>query len=125
MNIDFEAALKYIDLGSYDKAIIMLKSAIEKESEDPSTATQYRCVLAELYANLGRKEESRAEFEQVLTYCVRTNTLPKQRGIAKAYIDALDGKLPPNAQRPGDSPIVPKPRQDRGFIAKQSRKNHK
>lgn len=127
MNVDFEAALRYIDLGSYDTAIKMLKSAIEKEADAPDTATKYRCVLGELYANLGRQQESRAEFEQVLNYCESTCTLPQQRGIAKAFIDAFDGKAPaPEAEkRPGFVPLVPKPMQDRGFIAKQTRKNHR
>ncbi|MGN1108521.1 MAG: hypothetical protein ACI4RK_03980 [Oscillospiraceae bacterium] len=131
MNIDFEAALKYIDLGSYDKAIDKLKTAIENETEknDLSTATQYRCVLGELYANLGRKDESKAEFEKVLDYCDETHTLQKQGNIAATYISAFEGKLPaqpqPAAKRPGDVPLVPKPVQNKAFIAKQSRKNHK
>lgn len=127
MNIDFEAALRYIDLGSYDTAIEKLKTAIDNEKENPEAATQYRCVLGELYANLGRKDESRAEFEQVLDYCDDTHDLPKQRAIAKTYIDAFDGKIPVQeaAKRPGDAPLVPKPRQDKGFIARQSRKNHR
>ncbi len=129
MNIDFEAALKYIDLGSYDKAIEKLRSAIDKEKDNPETAAQYRCVLGELFANLGRKDESRAELEQVLDYCDETHTLEKQRAIAQTYIDAFDGKIAhPAAQpakRPGDVPLVPKPRQDKGFINRQSRKNHR
>lgn len=130
MNIDFEAALRYIDLGNYDKAIEMLKSAIDKEKENPSAAAQYRCVLGELYANLGKVEESRTEFEQVLDYCDETNTLEKQRTIAKTFIDAFDGNLPSmpsqeKTKRPGHVPLVPKPIQDKGFIAKQSRKNHR
>lgn len=130
MNFEFEAALRYIDLGSYDKAVEMLKTSIEKESEDPGTAAQIRCVLGELYANLGNTEEARAEFEKVLDYCDQTNTLAKQRVIAQTYIDAFNGKLPPkvpqeHTKRPGYVPLVPKPVQDRGFIAKQSRKNHR
>ncbi|MGN1339089.1 MAG: tetratricopeptide repeat protein [Oscillospiraceae bacterium] len=129
MNMDFEAALRYIDLGSYDTAIKMLKSAIEKEENDPDTATKYRCVLGELYANLGRKDESRAEFEQVISYCDSTSTLAQQRTIAQTFIDAFDGKVAaPEAQpqkRPGYVPLVPKPQQDKDFIAKQTRKNHR
>ena len=129
MNIDFEAALRYIDLGSYDNAVKKLKSAIDSEKENnPEEAAQYRCVLGELYANLGQQEDSRAEFLQVIEYCDSTNTLQKQRVIAQTYLDAFDGKLPqpePQQKRPGYVPLVPKPQQDRGFIAKQSRKNHK
>ena len=131
MNIDFEAALRYIDLGSYEKAIASLKSAISKEIENDnkSDATQYRCVLGELYANLGKKEESRKEFEQVIDFCDETNTLQKQHAIAAAYIDAFNGKIiaepAPAAKRPGYISLVPKPQQDKGFIQRQSRRNRK
>ena len=54
-NINFEAALKYIDLGSYDKAVEKLKLAIDEESskDNDTRATEYHCVLGELYAQLG------------------------------------------------------------------------
>lgn len=129
MNMDFEAALKYIDLGSYDKAIEKLQSAIEKESGDEDTAMQYRCVLGELHANLGNAAEARAEFEKVLAYCEETHTLQKQKAIAQTYIDAMDGKLEmpkqPAQKRPGDVPVVPKPVQNKGFISRQMSKKHR
>lgn len=129
MNIDFEAALKYIDLGSYDKAIEKLRSAIEKEGDDQDTATQYRCVLGELFANLGRVEESREEFGKVLDYCEETHTLQQQRHIAQTYIDVFDGKIkmPEREQpkRPGDAPLIPKPRQNTAFISRQTSKRHR
>lgn len=130
MNIDFEAALQYIDLGSYEKAIDKLKSAISKETEkgDITTATEYRCVLGELYANLHMIEESTDEFNQVLDFCDENFTLQKQREIAQTYIDIFNGKVPASlanerVKRLGDVPLVPKPRQDTAFIAKQSRKH--
>ena len=130
MNMDFEAALKYIDLGSYDKAIEKLNSAIAKEDEsDKGVATQYRCVLGELLVKLGRAEESRTEFDKVLAYCEETHTLQQQKVIAQTYIDAMDGKLPapeqPSAKRPGDVPLVPKPVQNKGFISRQMSKKHR
>ena len=129
MNMDFEAALKYIDLGSYDKAIEKLSSAIEQESGDEDTAMQYRCVLGELHANLGNAAEARAEFEKVIAYCDEHLTLEKQRAIAQPYIDAMDGKLKTPEQaaqkRPGDAPIVPKPVQNKGFISRQMSKKHR
>lgn len=131
MNIDFEVALKYIDLGSYDKAIEKLNSAISKEEEGGKAdlATQYRCVLGELYAKLGDTKNARTEFYKVIDYCDDTNTLQKQRTIAKTYINVFDGiiKAPeqPEAKRPGDAPLVPKPVQNKSFIAKQTRKNHR
>lgn len=127
--MDFEAALKYIDLGSYDKAIEKLNSAIEQESGNQDTAIQYRCVLGELHANLGHGEESRAEFEKVLEYCEETHTLQKQKVIAQTYIDAMDGKLEmpkqPAQKRPGDVPVVPKPVQNKGFISRQMNRKHR
>ena len=63
-NINFEAALKYIDLGSYDKAVEKLKLAIDEESskDNDTRATEYHCVLGELYAQLGKEDEAREEF---------------------------------------------------------------
>lgn len=125
MNVEFEAALKYIDLGSYDKAVSMLNTAIEKAGGDTDEGMQYRCVLGELYANIGNVEKSREEFTKVLDYTVESHTLEKQRQIASTYLDAFDGKLPmpqKKIERPGDAPIVPKPRQNAAFIAKKTRK---
>lgn len=126
MNINFEAALKYIDLGNYEKAVEKLNTAIEQAGGDTEEGTQYRCVLGELYANIGNAEKSREEFEKVINYTEDTNTLSRQRDIARAYIDAFDGKTAapaPKLRRPGDAPLVPKPRQNSAFIAKQTRKH--
>ena len=126
MNINFEAALQYINLGNYERAVEKLNLAIEAAGGDTDEGTQYRCVLAELYANMGILNQSREEFEKVIEYTEKTNTLAKQRAIARAYLDAFDGKnaMPrEKIQRPGDAPIVPKPRQNAAFIAKQSRKH--
>ncbi len=126
MNIDFEAALKYIDLGNYDKAVEKLNSVIEAAGENTDEEMQYRCVLGELYANIGKKELSKEQFLKIMDYTDNVTTLPKQRSIAQAYLDAFEGKaqLPKEKiKRPGDAPIVPKPRQNASFIAKQSRKH--
>lgn len=126
MNIDFEAALKYIDLGNYERAVEKLNSAIEAVGEDTDEGIQYRCVLGELYANIGNVNQSQEEFVRVMEYTDNSQTLPKQRAIAQAYLDAFAGKTAmPKEQihRPGDAPLVPKPRQNAAFIAKQSRKH--
>lgn len=134
MNMDFQAALRYIDLGDYNKAIKLLNKAItdEEAAENGIEATQYRCVLGELLINIPKPEEARAEFEKVIAYCDEYNVLDKQRAIARTYIDALDGKLAmpkqqsaPAEKRPGYIPLVPKPVQDKGFIAKQMNKKHR
>ena len=126
MNVNFEAALKYIDLQNFDKAISELNTAIEAEEQkqDGKTATEYRCVLGELFANLGRKDESRKEFEKVLEYCRENNVLQQQRGIAQTYIDMFDGKITPKPESKKNSavPLMPKPVQNKGFIAKQMNK---
>ena len=131
MNVDFDAALRYIDLGNYDKAEALLNSAIAKEEEEgkEETAVKYRCVLGELLINIGRGNDARNEFDKVLAYCDDTHTLSEQRKIAQTYIDVLDGKikLPAKkaAQRPGDVPIVPKPVQNKAFISRQMNKKHR
>lgn len=133
-NLNYEAALKYIDLGSYDKAVEKLKLAIEEEhaNKNDICATKYRCVLGELYAQLGKEDEAREEFTQVIQFADENSTLDTQRSIAQTYINAFEGLLPPipsantePANRPGDVPLVPKPVQNKGFISRQMNKKHR
>lgn len=133
-NLNYEAALKYIDLGSYDKAVEKLNLAIDEESskDNDIRATEYRCVLGELFAQLGKEEEAREEFTQVIQFADENNVLATQRSIAQTYINAFEGLLPPipsantePANRPGDVPLVPKPVQNKGFISRQMNKKHR
>lgn len=133
-NLNYEAALKYIDLGSYDKAVEKLKLAIEEEhaNKNDICATKYRCVLGELFAQLGKEDEAREEFTQVIQFADENSTLDTQRSIAQTYINAFEGLLPPipsantePANRPGDVPLVPKPVQNKGFISRQMNKKHR
>ena len=133
-NLNYEAALKYIDLGSYDKAVEKLKLAIDEESskDNDTRAAEYRCVLGELYAQLGKEDEAREEFTQVIQFADENSTLDTQRSIAQTYINAFEGLLPPipsantePANRPGDVPLVPKPVQNKGFISRQMNKKHR
>ncbi len=133
-NLNYEAALKYIDLGSYDKAVEKLKLAIDEESskDNDIRATEYRCVLGELFAQLGKEDEAREEFTQVIQFADENSTLDTQRSIAQTYINAFEGLLPPipsantePANRPGDVPLVPKPVQNKGFISRQMNKKHR
>ena len=133
-NLNYEAALKYIDLGSYDKAVEKLNLAIDEESskDNDIRATEYRCVLGELFAQLGKEEEAREEFTQVIQFADENNVLATQCSIAKTYINAFDGLIPPapassneTEKRPGDVPLVPKPVQNKGFISRQMNKNHR
>lgn len=132
-NINFEAALRYIDLGSYDKAIEKLNQAINEEfmNDNEMLSVEYRCVLGELYAQLGKFDEARDQFSQVIFYSDENHVLGPQRNIADTYIKAFDGNLPmtspenADAKRPGDIPLVPKPVQNKGFISRQLNKKHR
>lgn len=133
-NLNYEAALKYIDLGSYDKAVEKLNLAIDEESskDNDIRATEYRCVLGELFAQLGKEEEAREEFTQVIQFADENNVLATQRSIAKTYINAFCGLIPPapaasneTEKRPGYVPLVPKPVQNKGFISRQMNKKHR
>ena len=133
-NLNYEAALKYIDLGSYDKAVEKLNLAIDEESskDNDIRATEYRCVLGELFAQLGKEDEAREEFTQVIQFADENSTLDTQRSIAQTYINAFEGLLPPipsantePANRPGDVPLVPMPVQNKGFISRQMNKKHR
>ena len=127
MNMDFEAAMQFINMEQYDKAVEKLNIAIAKEEEkDECMAIQYRCVLGELLANLGRTQEARAELVQVKEYCDKSHLLPKQNQIASTLIDVIDGRIkPPAPARNPSVPLVPKPVQNRGFISKQMGKRRK
>lgn len=124
MNVEFEAALRYIDLGETAKAEEHLIKVVEKAKDDVEEM-QYRCVLGEFYANNGEKDKSREQFDKILSHEEHADQLRKQRAIARAYVDAFDGKVPVPEQekRPRDIPIFPKPRQNANFIVKQSRKH--
>lgn len=127
MNINFKAAMQYIDLEDYDDAIAHLKKAImeEEDKDNEADGARFRCVLAELLANLGRKQEARREFDRVVAYCNDTMTLPEQREIAMAYIHDIDRNIPlPNdiQKRHGSLPMIEKPVQNRTFIAKKMRR---
>lgn len=124
----FNMALEYINNGNYDKAIEMLNECIDNATanENPMEATQVRCVLGELYANLGKKEDAVDNFRQVLEYCHSTDSLPEQAKIAASYIKAIAESKPANpTDRPGYVPLVPKPVQDKAFITKAMNKKRR
>lgn len=124
-NVNFKAALQYIDLGESEKAIELLKLAIEQEldKDNESGSIEYRCVLAEYLAKLGRQDEAREEFSEVLRYCDTYTALPRQRAIAKTSIDIIDGVIKVPESKPDPSlPLIPKPMQNKAFISKQLNK---
>lgn len=129
MNINFEMAIQYINLEAYDKAVESLQTAIKEETDkgNEKASIEYTCVLGELYADLGKKEESIGEFAKVLEYCDRTNDLPKQRKIARDFLDLFSGATKmvtaphPAAQAPANVMGMT----SKGFIAKNQRKRGK
>ena len=116
MNASFEAALKLIDMKAYEDAEVNLRTAIEEEyaNNNESTAIEYTCVLGELLANIGQPGRARTEFNKVVEYCDKTQSLPKQRDIALTFLAAFDGKAAPQ-------PMAGKPAQNKAFITKQMR----
>lgn len=98
MNINFEAALHLINLGSYKEAEKNIRKAIEEETAagDEKTAIEYTCVLGDLFSNLNMEDKAKAEFDKVLEYCEKTNSLPKQKQIASDFIGAYNLKNRPN-----------------------------
>ncbi len=146
MNVNFEKAIKYIDLGSYNKAVDCLTAAINEANDagDAREATQYKCVLGELYAQLEMAKQATIVLQEVVDYCDANHALPEQREIAKKYLIAyetgtikalLEGQAAPapapaakpaaKAARPGYIPLVPKPVQDKSFISKQMSKKRR
>lgn len=147
MNVNLQKALSYIDLGSYAKAVDSLEAAIKDEETagDGFAATQYRCVLGELYAQLDMASQAKAALEQVVKFCDDNHCLGEQRDIAQKYLIAyetgtidsvLDEQSAPAASdsktsaakaaaRPGYLPLIPKPTQDKGFISKQMNKKRR
>lgn len=99
MNINFEAALRLINIGAYDEAQKNLRKAIDEENANGSerTAIEYACVLGDLLANLDDEYKAKAEFDKVIEYCDRTNSLSKQRKIAADFITAYNLKNKPNS----------------------------
>lgn len=123
----FNMALGYINNGNYDKAVKLLNECIDdaKANDNPVEETQVRCVLGELYANLGNKEDAVNNFSQVLEYCNSTQSLPDQAKIAATYIKAIAEGKPAGSDRPRNIPLVPKPVQNKAFITKAMNKRRK
>ncbi len=126
MNVNFEMAIQYINLEAYDKAVKSLQAAIKEETDknDERAATEYACVLGELLADLGKKEEAEEEFLKVLDYCDRTNSLHKQREIARDFLDLFHGRT----QLVTETAEIPRnvtQLQNKAFITKQQRKRGK
>ncbi len=145
MNVNFEKAIMYIDRGSYTKAVDSLYAAIKETSEagNENEATQYKCVLGELYAQLEMATQATAVFKEVYEYCDTNRCLYEQREIAQKYLIAyetgnIDALLNEQAApapaakpaakapaRPGYVPLIPKPTQDKSFISKQMSKKRR
>ncbi len=147
MNVNFEKAVKYIDLGSYTKAVDCLNAAIAEanEADNGKEAAQYKCVLGELYAQLEMASQATAVLREVVEYCDANHCLYEQRAIAQKYliayetgtIDAVLNEQPAPtpapaaktagkaAARPGYVPLIPKPTQDKSFISKQMSKKRR
>ncbi len=126
MNFNFELAIRYINLEAYDKAVESLQTAIEEETDKGSerTAIEYTCVLGELLADIGKKQEAEQEFLKVIEYCDRTNSLHKQRDIAADFLDLFHGKTKLVTEVP-ETPRNVMVMQSKGFIAKNQRKRGK
>lgn len=92
MDINFDAAIHYINMGKYEAAVEHLEKAIAAEESNGSTdaAIECTCVLGELLANMGETERARAEFDKVIEYCKRTNSLGKQQEIAQSFINEFE-----------------------------------
>lgn len=122
MNVNFEMAIQYINLESYDKAVEALGKAIEEEKAggNEQGAIEYTCVLGELLADLGEKEKAAVEFLKVTEYCNRTNSLPKQARIAKDFLDFFNGST-----KPISAPINILGMTSKGFISQQQRRKKK
>ncbi len=145
MNVNFEKAVRYIDLGSYTKAVDALNAAINEANEagNAREAIQYKCVLGELYAQLEIEAHAKAVLQEVVAYCDENRCLHEQREIAQKYLIAyetgtidkvLNEEPAPapaarpeakKAERPGYVPLVPKPTQDKSFITKQMSKKRR
>ncbi len=126
MNINFELAIQYINLEAYDKAVESLQTAIKEETDNNNekTAIEYTCVLGELLADLGKRQEAEQEFLKVIEFCDRTNSLHKQREIAKDFLDLFHGNVKLVTEAP-ETPRNVMILQSKGFIAKNQRKRGK
>lgn len=145
MNVNFEKAIRYIDTGSYNKAVDALNAAIDEEAEKGNmhVAIQYRCVLGELFAQLEMEAQAKVAFNAVVQYCDENCCLAEQRAIAQKYliayetgtIDRVLNEQPAetpapapaaqNTKRPGYVPLIPKPTQNKSFITKQMSKKRR
>ena len=124
-NPNFNLALEYINAGNYEKAVAKLEVCINDAiaADNVSESMQARCVLGELYANIGKKGEAIDHFTQVVKYCTDTGLLRTQGQIAAEYLKALTENKP--IKKPNHIPMVEKPVQDKAFITRTMNKKRK
>lgn len=127
MNINFEAAIRYINIGESEQAIKELKEAIRSEiaNNSENISIQYRCVLGELLHDLERDDEAAEEFKKVIDYCKRTGSLPNQEKIAEEFLKAINGNITITAEQlniPGSTELMSMPVQNNSTPKKVSRR---
>ena len=127
MNINFEAAIRYINIGESEQAIKELKEAIRSEiaNNSENISIQYRCVLGELLHDLQRDDEAAKEFKKVIDYCKRTGSLPNQEKIAEEFLKAINGNITITAEQlniPGSTELMSMPVQNNSTPKKVSRR---
>lgn len=127
MNINFEAAIRYINIGESEQAIKELKEAIRSEiaNNSENISIQYRCVLGELLHDLQRDDEAAEEFKKVIDYCKRTGSLPNQEKIAEEFLKAINGNITITAEQlniPGSTELMSMPVQNNSTPKKVSRR---
>ena len=92
MDINFSAAIHFINMGKFKMAVEHLEKAIAAESDSGNmdSAIMCTCVLGELLANMGDRDRASKEFGKVVEYCNRTNSLGKQREVAQSFLDEFE-----------------------------------
>ena len=77
-NLNYEAALKYIDLGSYDKAVEKLKLAIDEESSKTTISAQQSTAAssANFSHSLARKKKLARNSHRLFSLPMKTTCSP-------------------------------------------------
>lgn len=87
---DFNKALRYLDIGSYDKAIPILNHIIEfARKEAPLYFIKANCVLGEVLFSLNEFEQAGNCFHQVIATEFEDDRLNYEKDLAKTMIERI------------------------------------
>lgn len=92
MIIEFDKALRLLDIEDYDRAEACLKKAIQTAKEDNREyeLMEIYCCYGEVLAMLEREEEARQYLNEVIGFYKKSGECEQEYEIAKGVLDEME-----------------------------------